>query len=84
MADRFEVRIQWSDADEAFVAWTPDIKFCTAHGETVEEAACQIRDAIAGNIEVAREFGDPMPEPLYRLDTPGGPYSGNRRYSATA
>ncbi len=84
MADRFEVRIQWSDADSAFVAWTPDIKFCTAHGETLEEAARQLRDAIAGNIEVAREFGDPIPEPLYRLDAPGGPYSGNKRYSATA
>lgn len=45
MADRFEVRIQWSDADEA---------------------ARQIRDAIAGNIEIAREFGDPIPKKLFR------------------
>ena len=59
--DRFEIDIFWSDEDDAYIAVGPDIPLCTAWGETYEEALKEIRTAIKGNFEVAREFGHPVP-----------------------
>lgn len=39
---------------------------CTAWGMTSEEALEEIRTAIKGNIEVAREFDHPVPQPKVR------------------
>lgn len=64
--DRFEIDIFWSDEDDAYIAVVPDIPSCTAWGDTYEEALKEIRVAIQGNIQVAREFGHPVPQPKVR------------------
>ena len=64
--DRFEIDIFWSDEDDTYIAVVPDIPSCTAWGETYEEALTEVRTAIRGNIEVAREFGHPIPQPKAR------------------
>jgi antitoxin HicB len=64
--DRFEIDIFWSDEDDAYIAVVPDIPSCTAWGDTYEEALKEIRTAIRGNIEVAREFGHTTPQPKAR------------------
>ena len=64
--DRFEIDFFWSDADYTYIAVVPDIPSCTAWGETYEEALTEVRTAIRGNIEVAREFGHPVPQPKGR------------------
>lgn len=64
--DRFEIDIFWSDKDDAYIAVVPDIPSCTAWSETYEEALKEIRIAIQGNIQVAREFGHPVPQPKAR------------------
>jgi predicted RNase H-like HicB family nuclease len=64
--DRFEIDIFWSNEDDVYIAVVPDIPSCTAWGNTYEEALKEIRAAIRGNIEVAREFGHPVPQPKAR------------------
>lgn len=59
----YPIVIEWSDEDACFVAHTPAIKYCTAHGETYEEAAREMNSAIEGWLEIARERGTPIPEP---------------------
>lgn len=67
--DRFEIDIFWSDEDDTYIAVVPDIPSCTTWGDTYEEALKEIRTAIRGNIEVAREFGHPTPRPKARQVT---------------
>ena len=60
---KYQVVIQWSEADNAFVAEVPQLPGCTAHGDTRQEAVRQINQAIQLWIDTAREFGDSIPEP---------------------
>ena len=60
---KYQVVIQWSEADNAFVAEVPQLPGCTAHGDTRQEAVRQINQAIQLWTDTAREFGDPIPEP---------------------
>jgi predicted RNase H-like HicB family nuclease len=59
----YPIVIEWSEEDACFVAHTPAIKYCTAHGETYEEAAREMNSAIEGWVEIARERGTPIPDP---------------------
>ena len=63
---KYEVIIYWSKEDDAYVAEVPQLAGCAAHGETQEEALRNAQDAIALWIETAKEFGDPIPEPVGR------------------
>ncbi len=63
---KYEIRIRWSDEDEAFIAEAPQFRYCTAHGDTYEEALKEIQVAIAGWLDAASEFGVPIPEPITR------------------
>lgn len=63
---KYEVIIYWSKEDDAYVAEVPQLAGCAAHGESQEEALRNAQDAIALWIETAKEFGDPIPEPVGR------------------
>ena len=63
MSHQYEVLIQWSDEDRAFVARVPELPGCMAHGSTKATAQENIEQAIALWLETAREYGDPVPEP---------------------
>ncbi len=65
----YHINLFWSDADECWIADVPDLRPCSAHGDTPTEALAHIRDAIRGWLEVAQEKGFPIPEPRYRPDT---------------
>ncbi|MBX9727979.1 MAG: type II toxin-antitoxin system HicB family antitoxin, partial [Sphingopyxis sp.] len=56
----------WSDEDGCWIADVPDLRPCSAHGETRTEAIANVNDAIAGWLEVARENGLPIPDARYR------------------
>jgi len=60
---RYLVELFWSDEDEGYVAVVPDLPGCSAVGDTPEEAAREIGDAIEAWIEACRAAGDPVPEP---------------------
>lgn len=66
MSHKYEIDVFWSDEDQAFLAEVPDLPGCMAHGNTHEEALAEAQNAIAGWIEVARESGQPLPEPRPR------------------
>jgi predicted RNase H-like HicB family nuclease len=57
----YHINLFWSAEDSCWIADAPDLKPCSAHGDTRAEALANINDAIAGWLEVAgdRRFGVP-------------------------
>ena len=66
MMNKYEIIIYWSNEDGLFIAEVPELKGCVAHGDTQESALANAKEAIGHWIEVAREFGEPVPEPKGR------------------
>ncbi len=62
----YHINIFYSNEDEAYIADIPDLKYCSAHGATPEEALAEVLIARDLWLEVAREEGMPIPEPRYR------------------
>jgi predicted RNase H-like HicB family nuclease len=46
-----------------YSAWSPDVPGCVAVGDTVEECAAQMREALAFHLEGLAKEGEPIPEP---------------------
>ncbi|MFC3308720.1 type II toxin-antitoxin system HicB family antitoxin [Blastomonas aquatica] len=63
---RYHINLFWSSEDDCWIADVPDLKPCSAHGDTREEAVRNIQDAIEGWLAVAQDRGFPIPEPKYR------------------
>lgn len=66
MIPHYHINIFWSAEDACWIADVPDLKGCSAHGETAAEAAREAEVAIGLWLDVAREYGDAIPEPRYR------------------
>jgi predicted RNase H-like HicB family nuclease len=62
----YHINLFWSSEDDCWIADVPDLKPCSAHGDTPEEAIAHIQNAVAGWLESAREGNLPIPEPRYR------------------
>jgi predicted RNase H-like HicB family nuclease len=62
----YHINLFWSDEDGLWIADVPDLKYCSSHGDTPEEAIANIQDAIEGWLETARDAGFDIPEPRYR------------------
>ena len=62
----YHINLFWSDEDECWIADVPDLRPCSSHGDTPDEAVANIGDAIEGWLAVARDRGFPIPEPRYR------------------
>lgn len=60
---KYLTKIYWSDDDEAYVAEVPALPGCAAHGDSYEEAARNVHEAMNAWLECARHHGDPIPEP---------------------
>jgi predicted RNase H-like HicB family nuclease len=74
MQDYF-ISIFYSEEDEGYIADIPDLRFCSAFGETAEEALREVQAAKAAWLETAHANGKPIPKPTYRpaiyhLETP--------------
>lgn len=65
MTPRYHINLFWSDEDECWIADVPDLQYCSAHGETAEEAAHEIQIAMELWLESAEAHGDPIPEAKY-------------------
>jgi len=63
MLHRYPIRIFYSEEDGCYVAEAPDLKGCTAIGDTPEEALKELQVAIENWLEIARAKGIPIPEP---------------------
>jgi len=62
----YHINLFWSPDDECWIADVPDLRPCSAHGDSREQAVANVKDAIEGWLEVAAERNFPIPEPLYR------------------
>ena len=58
---RYEMIIYWSHDDQAYVAEAPELPGCMAHGDTYAIAVANMQEAIRLWIDMAKEFGDPIP-----------------------
>jgi len=70
MTERYHINLFWSDEDACWLADVPDLRYCTAHGDTPEEAVAEVRLAMEGWLSVARERGVEIPAARYRPAPP--------------
>jgi len=63
---RYPIIIFFSEEDNCYVAEAPDLKGCSAVGETPEEALREIQVAIKNWLEIAKEKGISIPQPSRR------------------
>lgn len=66
MSPKYHLNIFWSVEDDCWIADVPDLKYCSAHGETATQAAAEAEVAIGLFIESLIAHCDPIPEPRYR------------------
>ena len=62
----YAINVFWSDEDGVWVANVPDLKFCSAFGNTPEQAVAEVRVAMEAWLAVAREKGLPIPDARYQ------------------
>ena len=61
--NRYAIIVFWSDADEAWTADVPDLKSCSAYGNSPEQAVAEVRVAMNAWLGTARDAGRPIPKP---------------------
>ena len=66
MSLHYNINIFWSQEDGCWIADVPDLRGCSAHGETPEEAAREAQLAMELWMETAQAHGDTIPVPRYR------------------
>ncbi len=62
----YHINLFWSHEDDCWIADVPDLRFCSAHGETPDEAIAEIKVAMQLHLDSLTDHGDPVPEPRYR------------------
>jgi predicted RNase H-like HicB family nuclease len=67
---RYHINVFWSEQDGCWIADVPDLRPCSAHGETPQEAVAEAEVAIELWLAWARDKGVPVPEPNYRPSPP--------------
>ena len=66
MEHRYHINVFWSQEDGCWIADVPDLRPCSAHGDTPVQAIAEAQEAVALWLETARERGFPIPAPRYR------------------
>ena len=59
------INIFYSNEDKGYIADIPDLKYCSAFGETPELALQEVQIAKTAWLEAATTAGKPIPEPKY-------------------
>lgn len=62
----YHINTFYSQEDEGYIADIPDLKYCSAFGETAEEALSEVLKAKAAWLESAKVEGKPVLEPKYK------------------
>jgi len=63
---RYHINIFFSAADGCYVADIPDLRFCSAFGDSPAEALAEVLVAQELYLESCRNHGDPVPMARYR------------------
>ena len=64
--NKYHINVFYSEDDEGFIADIPDLKFCSAFGETPDKAVAEVLIAQQLWLEAAEETGREIPVPRYR------------------
>ncbi len=62
----YHINIFFSEEDKGYIADIPDLKSCSAFGETPQDALREALIAKATWLEAAGKQGMPIPTPAYR------------------
>jgi predicted RNase H-like HicB family nuclease len=57
----YHINIFYSEEDEGYIADIPDLQYCSAFGETPEEALKEVLVAKTAWLEAAQAEGKPIP-----------------------
>lgn len=60
----YHINIFYSEEDEGYIADIPDLKYCSAFGDSPMEALQGLNVAKQAWIEAAQAEGKPIPDPL--------------------
>ena len=62
----YHINLFYSEEDGGYIADIPDLKSCSAFGETPEEALREVQLAKAAWLQTCRARNKPVPPPRYR------------------
>ena len=62
----YHINVFYSADDGGYIADIPDLKFCSAFGDTPEIAVREVMQAKAAWLDAAQAAGKPVPRPRYR------------------
>jgi predicted RNase H-like HicB family nuclease len=62
----YHINIFWSEEDGRYIADIPDLRYCSAFGDTPETALREVLQAKEAWLSVAQAEGKLIPEPRYR------------------
>jgi len=62
----YHINVFYSDPDKCYVADIPDLKYCSAFGDSPEEALKEVLLAKKAWLSAAKKQGKPIPEPRFR------------------
>lgn len=62
----YHINIFYSEEDQGYIADIPDLHYCSAFGLTPQEALQEVLQAKEAWLEVAKDSGKPIPQPLYQ------------------
>jgi predicted RNase H-like HicB family nuclease len=62
----YHINLFWSQEDKCWIADIPDLKFCSAHGESPDDALREVQIAQKAWLASARAHKKRVPKPVYR------------------
>jgi len=66
MMKDYHINIFYSEEDHGYIADIPDLKACSAFGETPDQALTEVLLAKKSWLESAKSNGKPIPRPEYK------------------
>lgn len=86
---KYSVSIKWSEEDEGFIAFVPELPGLSAFGSTPQEATAELQIAQEAYLDSLRDAGEPIPAPEMLVPHSGQirlrmPKSLHARLAATA
>lgn len=61
--DHYRIELFWYEPDQCWIADVPDLRYCSAHGDTPAEALAEVQIAKELWLEDVRETGESLPQP---------------------
>jgi len=62
----YHINIFYSDEDGGYIADIPDLRYCSAFGDTPDEALAEVLKAKKAWLKAARTAKKPIPKPSFR------------------